>query len=443
MPATVSVANWASFPSPSQGVWHIGPVPIRAYALCILAGIFAATGSADQRWVARGGSPHVADIMFWAVPFGLVGARLYHVITDAELYFGAGRHPIDALKIWHGGLGIWGAVALGALGAWIACRRAGVPLPGGRGRDGAGDRAGAGVGRFGNYFNQELFGRPTDLPWGLEIARAPPTGGRLRDVPPDVPVRIALEPRRGRAGSWSTGGSSSATAGSSPVRGRLHAGRAWIEILRIDTVNHILGLRLNVWTSIVVFAGGLAYFLLVRGPRETEVEPRRADPQRRGPGPRPPAPPSDAGRRGRRRGRGRRGRHPGRGGRPRRRTPGRLPGPTPAGTDGRRRRRRGRPRRGRQPPRRPPPDDTAARDTGGPGAARERRAGTDRAPPPARQPRPTESQRSGGAEPPGARASRDRSASAAAPNLGGWRASRSTTSTGTSPAAGCGRPSSG
>ena len=193
----------AFIPSPSQGVWHIVGLPIRAYALCILAGIFAGYWLGRHRWVARGGSPTVlADIMFWAIPFGLVGARIYHVITDAELYFGEGRHPIDALKIWHGGLGIWGAVGFGALGAWIACRRAKVPFLAVADAMAPGIALAQVFGRFGNYFNQELFGKPTDQAVGPgDRARAPPGRvRRLRHLPPDVPVRSDLEPRRGRAG---------------------------------------------------------------------------------------------------------------------------------------------------------------------------------------------------------------------------------------------------
>ncbi|MFF5125160.1 prolipoprotein diacylglyceryl transferase family protein, partial [Dactylosporangium aurantiacum] len=97
-------------PSPSRGVWHLGPVPIRAYALCILAGIVIAALLTQRRWAARGGRPEqVLDVAMWAVPFGIVGGRLYHVITDPELYFTAGRDPVRALYIWDGGLGIWGA----------------------------------------------------------------------------------------------------------------------------------------------------------------------------------------------------------------------------------------------------------------------------------------------------------------------------------------------
>jgi prolipoprotein diacylglyceryl transferase len=247
----------AFIPSPSQGVWHVAGLPIRAYALCILAGIFAGYWLTRRRWVARGGSPTVlSDVMFWAIPFGLVGARIYHVATDAELYFGEGRHPIDALKIWHGGLGIWGAVGFGCLGAYLACRRAGVPFLGFLDAVAPGIALAQIFGRFGNYFNQELFGRPTTRPWGLEIdpAHRPDGFADFATFHPTflyeaiwnvgVVALVILVGRRFTLG-----------------HGRAFflyvaaycAGRVWIENMRIDTVNHFLGLRLNVWTSIILF----------------------------------------------------------------------------------------------------------------------------------------------------------------------------------------------
>src|SRR4051812_49791784 len=103
----------AAIPSPTQGVWDLGPLPIRAYALCIVAGIIAAIALTEKRWVARGGaSGDVLDIAVWAVPFGIIGGRLYHVISSPRAYFGAGGDPPRALAIWEGGLGIWGAIAL-------------------------------------------------------------------------------------------------------------------------------------------------------------------------------------------------------------------------------------------------------------------------------------------------------------------------------------------
>ena len=164
----------AYIPSPPQGVWHLGPIPIRAYALCIIAGIVIAVYWGDKRFVARGGQPGtVMDVAVFAVPFGLVGGRLYHVATDWQTYFGPGGDPLRALMIWEGGLGIWGAVALGGVGAWIGCRRRGVPLPVFADAVAPGIVVAQAIGRLGNYFNQELYGAPDhpavgpgDLPQG-------------------------------------------------------------------------------------------------------------------------------------------------------------------------------------------------------------------------------------------------------------------------------------
>ncbi len=161
----------AYLPSPSQGVWHLGPVPIRAYALCIIVGIIAALVIGDRRWQARGGQAGVIyDIALWAVPFGLVGGRLYHVMTDWPTYFGpTGKGLGAAFQVWQGGLGIWGAVALGGVGAWIGCRSRGIPLPAFGDAIAPGIILAQAIGRLGNYFNQELYGGDTTLPWGLEI----------------------------------------------------------------------------------------------------------------------------------------------------------------------------------------------------------------------------------------------------------------------------------
>ncbi|MEV8371963.1 prolipoprotein diacylglyceryl transferase [Kribbella sp. NPDC056861] len=256
----------AFIPSPSQGVWHLGPLPLRAYAICILIGIFAGYWLGRKRWVARGGSAEVlADVIMWAVPFGLVGARIYHVITDAELYFGEGKHPIDALKIWHGGLGIWGAVGFGALGAWIACRRHKVPFLAVADAMAPGIALAQVVGRFGNYFNQELFGRPTNHWWGLEIDPAHRPDG-FQDFGTFHPTFlyealwnlgvIALVILAGRRFKLGHG-----RAFALYVAGYT-AGRAWIENLRIDTVNEFGGLRLNVWTSLILFVLAVAFFVV-------------------------------------------------------------------------------------------------------------------------------------------------------------------------------------
>jgi prolipoprotein diacylglyceryl transferase len=160
----------ATIPSPTEGVWHLGPLPLRGYAFCILAGIVAAVWIAERRWQARGGPPGISlDVATYAVPFGVVGGRLYHVITTPEPYFGHGGSPIRALYVWEGGLGIWGAIAMGAFGGYLACRRRGVSFLMFADAAAPGIAVAQALGRWGNYFNNELYGRRTSLPWGLKV----------------------------------------------------------------------------------------------------------------------------------------------------------------------------------------------------------------------------------------------------------------------------------
>ena len=280
-----SVRYLAEIPSPTQGVWNLGPIPIRAYAVCILLGIVAACAITEVR-LRRRGAPKwmVLDVAVWAVPFGIIGARIYHVITSPEGYFGSSpdASPVKALYIWNGGLGIWGAVAGGALGAWFACRRLGVPLTLVADAAAPGLPVAQAVGRLGNWFNNELYGGPTTLPWGLKVYDYNLVEGRARTdvngepiVQPGGPfhptflyelvwdlgvaVLVWLVDRRVRLG-----------------RGRAFAlyvmaytvGRFWIENLRTDEAQVFGGMRINAWVSILVFAGALAYFLRVRGPQE-------------------------------------------------------------------------------------------------------------------------------------------------------------------------------
>ncbi|MGP4053413.1 prolipoprotein diacylglyceryl transferase [Mycobacterium sp. 4D054] len=273
----------AFIPSPSQGVWHLGPFPVRAYALFIIAGIIAALVIGDRRWVARGGEPGVVyDVALWAVPFGLIGGRLYHVMTDWRTYFGEdGVGAMAALRIWDGGLGIWGAVALGGVGAWIACRRRGIPLPAFGDAIAPGIVLAQGIGRLGNYFNQELYGRETTLPWGLEIyervnaAGVPDslngvsTGELVQVVHPTflyellwnllVFAVLIVVDRRFKIG-----------------HGRLFAlyvagycvGRFWIELMRSDTATELAGIRINSFTSTFIFIGAVVYIMVAPKGRE-------------------------------------------------------------------------------------------------------------------------------------------------------------------------------
>ncbi|WP_276010136.1 prolipoprotein diacylglyceryl transferase [Mycolicibacterium rhodesiae] len=274
-----------SFPSPPQGVWHVGSLPIRAYAMFIIAGIVVALVIGNRRWIARGGEPGVVyDIAIWAVPFGVIGGRLYHVVTDWRTYLGDGGLGLAAaFRIWDGGLGIWGAVALGGVGAWIGCRRRAIPLPAFGDAVAPGIVLAQAIGRIGNYFNQELYGSATNLPWGLEIYyRRDPSGivdvhsldgvstGQvaaivhptfLYELLWNVGVFIALIyiDRRFRIG-----------------HGRLFAlyvggyclGRFFVELMRTDAATHIAGIRINSFTSTLVLIGALVYFF--RAPKGRE-----------------------------------------------------------------------------------------------------------------------------------------------------------------------------
>lgn len=273
----------AFIPSPSQGTWNLGPLPLRAYALLIIAGIIVAIVVGSRRYVARGGSAGViGDIALWAVPFGIIGGRLYHVITDWQLYFAPGGSGIvGALRIWDGGLGIWGAVALGGLGAWIGARRLGVALPPIADAIAPGIALAQAIGRWGNWFNQELFGAPTTLPWGLEIAP--------QYRPEGYADFATFHPTFLYESLWMVGVALVLIWADKRFRmghGRVFAlyvllycvGRGWIEYLRIDTANTILGLRLNLWTSILVGLGALAYLIIsarMRPGREEVTPPQK------------------------------------------------------------------------------------------------------------------------------------------------------------------------
>ncbi|GAB3664122.1 hypothetical protein GCM10027589_28060 [Actinocorallia lasiicapitis] len=262
----------AFIPSPSQGVWHFGPFPLRAYAMMIIIGVIVAVWLGERRWTAKGGKPGIViDVAVWAVPFGLVGGRLYHVITDHQMYFGEGKDPLDALKVWQGGLGIWGAVAMGALGAWIGCRSRGVRLAPFADAIAPGIALAQGIGRWGNWWNQELYGKPSTLPWAVEIdpAHRPDGGlGEYADIATYHPTFLYES-------LWCIGLAIVVIWAGKRFNlnhGRTFAlyvagytvGRGWIEALRIDEAHHILGLRLNDWTSIVVFLGAAAYLFAKR-----------------------------------------------------------------------------------------------------------------------------------------------------------------------------------
>jgi prolipoprotein diacylglyceryl transferase len=273
--------NIAAIPSPTESVWHVLGFPIRAYALCIIAGMVAATLLLEQRLRHRGVAPWTSlDIVVWAVPFGIIGARIYHVISSPQDYFGSGGEPIRALYIWEGGLGIWGAVAGGAVGALIAARQIGLPLS--IIADGLAPAlpVAQAIGRLGNWFNNELYGKVTTLPWGLEVHEmdsANPGHAVLIDGEP-VTRPDLYHPTFAYELIWNLGVAAMVWLLDRKFkfgRGRAFAlyvmgytaGRLWIEMLRVDEATTFFGVRLNVLTSIIIFLGAAIYFAVVRGPR--------------------------------------------------------------------------------------------------------------------------------------------------------------------------------
>jgi prolipoprotein diacylglyceryl transferase len=256
----------ASIPSPSKGTIEIGPLTLRAYGFMLALGVVAAVWLTSRRWAARGHDPQeISNLALWCVPAGVIGARAYHVASDVQRFEG---EWLEAFEIWTGGLSIWGAVAGGVFGAWLWCRRTGTPISEILDTLAPALPLAQAIGRLGNWWNQELYGKPTDLPWALEIDLDHREDGYQQ--------HDTFHPMFLYEMLWNlalVGVLLWAERRFRLRRGRLFAlyvcgyttGRLWIELMRIDPSNEILGLRLNVWTSVVAFAGGLAYLVLRRG----------------------------------------------------------------------------------------------------------------------------------------------------------------------------------
>lgn len=277
MSTALAAAVQASIPSPAWSGFSVGPVTVHAYALCILAGIIAAVVLTNIRWKRRHAPEgSIWDVAIWAIPFGIVGGRLYHVFSSPDNYFGPGYNGHGDLwlipQIWRGGLGIWGAVVLGVVGAWIGCRRSGVKLTAFLDAAAPGLLLAQALGRWGNYFNQELFGGPTTLPWGLQIDPGSP------NFPTAYVADTLFHPTFLYESLWDLAGVALLLLLDRRFhfrRGRLFwlyamyytLGRVWIEMLRIDDAEQItffgVTARLNVWTSVLVFLVSLVAFLLL------------------------------------------------------------------------------------------------------------------------------------------------------------------------------------
>jgi phosphatidylglycerol---prolipoprotein diacylglyceryl transferase len=261
----VSSAFMGSIPSPDSGVLHLGPVPLHMYGLMIAIGVLVAVKVAEVRWVRRGHpAKQLSDVVVWVVIAGVIGARAYHVITDYQLFE---DDPLKAFQIWEGGLGIWGAVIGGAIALIVLARTRHLDLGDLMDCIAPGLLFAQAIGRWGNWFNQELFGAPSTLPWALEISPAKRPDGYLQyaTFQPTFLYESLYCAALGVALIW--------------IDHRLRlkkfqlfalycmgytAGRLVWEEMRIDPAHTVGPLRINAWVSIAVFLSALAWFLWLR-----------------------------------------------------------------------------------------------------------------------------------------------------------------------------------
>jgi prolipoprotein diacylglyceryl transferase len=281
-----TVGVLAYLPSPPGNAVHIGPLQLRAYGLAIALGVVTAVWIAQRRWAARGGDPtDISRLAVWSVLGGLVGARAYHVITDYQQFNGRWLH---AFAVWEGGLGIPGGLVAGVLTGVFVARHRGLPVAQLLDVVAPAIPVAQAIGRLGNWFNQELFGRPTTLPWGLHISpEHRPTGyEHIVTYHPTflyealwnlalAGLLILYERRRPNARP-----------------GRLFAlyvagyalGRLWVEALRIDPASRIAGVRVNIWVSIIAFAITATWLIATRrrtGNPNPKASDRAAEPTTR------------------------------------------------------------------------------------------------------------------------------------------------------------------
>ncbi|MBK8462968.1 MAG: prolipoprotein diacylglyceryl transferase [Nigerium sp.] len=272
-----------SIPSPDISQFELGPLTIHIYALCLIAGMVVAWLIGSRRWMARGGLAETFEtIVLVAVPSGIVGARIYHVLTHGEDYFGPGRDPLSALYIWQGGIAIFGSLIGGAVGAWIAARKLGARMPAFADALAPGLIIAQGIGRLGNWFNQELFGGPDDGPLGLEIdpAHRPSGYEHVATFQPTFLYEMVWNLSGGVVLLWIDRrfrlGFGRVFALYMVIYG---SGRFFIEAIRTDVSYYLGPLRTNQVTALLVALAGVAIFLVSarRWPgREQWVERRGA-----------------------------------------------------------------------------------------------------------------------------------------------------------------------
>lgn len=269
-----------SIPSPSYDwqILHVFGLPIHMYAICILVGIVVATIITSRRLTKQGAEPGVVlDIIIWAVPLGIVGARIFHVLTHPDYYFAAGADPLRVFYVWEGGIAIFGSLIGGAVGAYIGCRLSGIRFWTFADALAPAMLAAQAFGRLGNYFNHELFGLPTTLPWGLEIESSNAA------FPIGLPDGTLFHPTFLYEIIWNVIGIAVILLLERKLRlqwGKSFAlyliwyglGRTWFESIRIDPSEVFLGIRTNVWAALIAIVIGLV-ILVIQSREHTGMEP--------------------------------------------------------------------------------------------------------------------------------------------------------------------------
>jgi prolipoprotein diacylglyceryl transferase len=274
-PLSIPSPSWQGFEIPFGDAFTL---TIHAYALCILAGILVAILVTSARLTKRGAEPGIVlDIALWAVPFGIVGGRIFHVLTHPDDYFGEGKDLLKILWIWEGGLAIFGALIFGALGVYFGCRIAGIRFFSFADALVPGLLLAQAFGRLGNYFNHELYGQPTDLPWGLEIEASNPA------FPLGLAEGTLFHPTFLYEILWNLFGVAVLLLIERNLNlrwGRMlglyliwyGVGRSWFESIRIDQSEVFAGIRTNVWAALAAVALGVIIYV-VQTRRHTGLEP--------------------------------------------------------------------------------------------------------------------------------------------------------------------------
>lgn len=251
-----------SIPSPSSGSLDLGPITLRMYGFMIALGVIAAVWLMGKRFMSKGINPdHASGLAMWVVPAGIIGARAYHVITDWRRFEGNWG---EAVQIWRGGLGILGGVIFGLVAALFYCRKHDLDLKEVIDVVAPALALAQCIGRWGNYFNQELFGRPTNLPWGLQIDQ--------RKRPIEYVAEDTFHPAFLYESLWNAlvvltliklGKSGKLPSGllMAAYFAFYSIGRLWIEALRIDEATNIAGLRVNIWVFTAVLIASISFIV--------------------------------------------------------------------------------------------------------------------------------------------------------------------------------------